>query len=334
MYQSSSGGKQYVPLETNLGFIGVNTPRYAKLLAWKYAHMPSAQVAEDLAQNHCRAVSRSHVQAVSYAVGDILLAKESEMHYSTEVDCQEVFAISLGRDGAMLKLLDGTYREAMVGTISLLNQDREPLQTIYLADGPEYGKAGFDALFTYEITQIKQDFSALPWAAVADGAAHNWSFLENYAETSIIDWWHAWQYIHPALQALYPNEKDYAQACQKWEDVLQKQENSITKLLAKFKKAKKQFLKTQKNPMVLEKAISYLANHQAKMNYALYLQMGLQIGSGVTESACKTIIKNRFGGCGMRWEEGNTRALTLLRSLVLTKGRWEQAWKFLYPRDN
>ena len=333
MYQSSSGGKQYIPLEVNLGMIGVNTPRYAKMLTWKYSHLPSAQVAEDLGQNHARSISRSHVQAVSYAVGEILLEKELEINYQHNLTAQEVSAVSIGRDGAMLRVLDGSYREAMVGTISFLNQERTPLHTIYVADGPEYGKAGFDAVFSGEIEQVKQTFSATPWAAVADGAAHNWTFLENYAPTCIIDWWHAWEYIRPALQAIYPQQKAFDRATQKWEKVLQSQEMSVGKLLTKLKKEQKQFLKANKPTHTLDKAITYLTNHQDKMTYVQYLKMGLQIGSGVTESACKTVIKNRFCGCGMKWKQENTTLLTLLRALVLTQGRWEQTWNHLYKKD-
>jgi hypothetical protein len=67
-----------------------------------------------------------------------------------------------------------------------------------------------------------------------------------------------------------------------------------------------------------------------RMNYAKYLKEGYLIGSGVTESACKTLIKGRLCGCGMRWVQENTRAMTLMRGLVLTPNRWQQAWQQIY----
>ncbi len=121
------------------------------MVCWKYAHLPAAQVVEDLLVNHGRTTCATTIQSVSYQVGDLLLSKESELCYPHGVDSCLVRSMSVGRDGAMLKLSDGSFREAMVGTISLIGADRQVLHTIYLGDGPEYGKAGFDILLTNEI---------------------------------------------------------------------------------------------------------------------------------------------------------------------------------------
>lgn len=39
------------------------------------------------------------------------------------------------------------------------------------------------------------------------------------------------------------------------------------------------------------------------MHYARYRAQGLPIGSGVTEAACKTLVKQRLCGSGMKWVE-------------------------------
>jgi len=75
----------------------------------------------------------------------------------------------------------------MAGTISLIGADREVLHTIYLGDGPEYGKSTFNAMMATEIQLIQSQFGHLPWSGVADGAAHDWTFLADYVETQIID---------------------------------------------------------------------------------------------------------------------------------------------------
>jgi hypothetical protein len=48
VFQSSKGGKQYAQLDESVGLVGQSTPRFAKMLSWKYAQMPSERVAEDL----------------------------------------------------------------------------------------------------------------------------------------------------------------------------------------------------------------------------------------------------------------------------------------------
>jgi hypothetical protein len=328
-YQSSQGGKQYVPLEEKVGFIGLNTPRFAKMLSWKYGHLPSERVEEDLLENHCRSVSRSHIQSVSYLVGEILLEAEEEMEYVHGISKELVKSVSVGRDGAMLPLIDGTYREAMVGTLSLVGADREVLHTIYLGDKPEYGKASFNFMMDWEIGKLKAEFGDVPWIGLADGAAHNWTFLASHVETKIIDWYHTWNYISKGIAVLYPKEIEAKQQSEIWEKRLQEEENSVIILLKEFKKHQQNLEKNQKTNEILQKTITYLSNHHLQMNYAQYLKKGYLIGSGVTESACKTLIKNRFCGCGMQWQEDNAQLLTLIRGLILTPKRWKQAWKNL-----
>jgi hypothetical protein len=65
------------------------------------------------------------------------------------------------------------------------------------------------------------------------------------------------------------------------------------------------------------------------MNYALYQKRHYPIGSGVTEAACKTVIKQRLCCSGMRWKEKGAAAILSLRALVLTSTRWNQFWNKL-----
>ena len=76
----------------------------------------------------------------------------------------------------------------------------------------------------------------------------------------------------------------------------------------------------------LESAITYFSNNLPKMDYSKHINQNLSIGSGVTEAACKTLIKQRFCCSGMRWKDDGVRVVLSLRSLVRTKGRWEQFW--------
>lgn len=76
----------------------------------------------------------------------------------------------------------------------------------------------------------------------------------------------------------------------------------------------------------LQAAITYFENQLPLMKYAAYVQDRLPIGSGVTEAACKTLIKQRFCCSGMRWKHKGVRLVLSLRELVQTEGRWEQFW--------
>jgi hypothetical protein len=70
----------------------------------------------------------------------------------------------------------------------------------------------------------------------------------------------------------------------------------------------------------------YFANHLHQMDYKRYQDMGWPIGSGVTEAACKTLVKQRLCRSGMRWKEDGAQMILSLRALLLTPTRWDQFW--------
>jgi hypothetical protein len=58
---------------------------------------------------------------------------------------------------------------------------------------------------------------------------------------------------------------------------------------------------------------AYLARHHEHINYEVYQDLGLPLGSGMVESACKWLIQQRFKGVGMRWSEEGFNHLLHLR---------------------
>jgi len=62
------------------------------------------------------------------------------------------------------------------------------------------------------------------------------------------------------------------------------------------------------------------------MDYAAHIENNLPIGSGVTEAACKTLVKQRLCSSGMRWKDKGAKVIVSLRALVQSKGRWQQFW--------
>jgi hypothetical protein len=67
---------------------------------------------------------------------------------------------------------------------------------------------------------------------------------------------------------------------------------------------------------------AYLKRHRAHSDYAIYKELGLPLGSGMVESACKWLIQQRFKGVGMRWSEDGFNHLVHLR-LAWVNGRFE-----------
>ena len=81
VYQGSKGGKTYCPLDRDARIVVSSTPRFAKMIAHKYAEFGAARVLEDLAENHGREVAKAFVQDVADAVAAVALAKEEAWEY-------------------------------------------------------------------------------------------------------------------------------------------------------------------------------------------------------------------------------------------------------------
>jgi len=73
----------------------------------------------------------------------------------------------------------------------------------------------------------------------------------------------------------------------------------------------------------LKNLYDYLYTHQEHIQYQKFKELGLPIGSGMVESACKWLIQQRFKGVGMRWSEAGFNHLLHLR-LAWVNGRFEE----------
>jgi hypothetical protein len=65
-------------------------------------------------------------------------------------------------------------------------------------------------------------------------------------------------------------------------------------------------------------------NHSHKMDYPGFLAEQWPIGAGVTEAACKSLVKQRLCASGMRRKTTGVRVVVSLRELTHTVGRWTQ----------
>lgn len=67
----------------------------------------------------------------------------------------------------------------------------------------------------------------------------------------------------------------------------------------------------------IKRIVVYFENNLDRMKYDEYLKKGLPIGSGAVESACKSLVKIRMEGCGMRWSKSGANAMLKLRAINL-----------------
>jgi hypothetical protein len=277
VYQRSEGGKTFCPLEREARIVVTSTPRFAKVVAHKFANAASTTVRRDLLENHGRDCARSYLQDLAEAVGSVAQAKEESWTYETPKLDKPVASVAIGMDGTCMLLCEDGYREAMTGTLSLYDHAGERQHTIYLAATPEYGKATFYERMEREIAHLKRLYPAATYVGLADGAKANWEFLKHHTSVQILDFYHAAEYIAKAAMAAHP--RDEAQR-ELWTETrchdLKHKQGAATRLLKEMEALRSLPLSGAVR-QDLEQAITYFRNHKHQMLYARYRVLGITI---------------------------------------------------------
>lgn len=329
VYQTSRGGKTYCPLDEKTHIVISSTPRFAKMITHKYTGSSAREVSEDLETNHGRLVARSFLQRVVDFVGSVAQATEESWMYAMPTQNERVATVAFSLDGTCILMRKEGYREAMAGTISLYNKAGERLHSIYLGASPEYGKQKFLDRLEREIYSIKLQCPDANYVGIADGAKINWEFLEKHTSYQVLDFYHAAEYLTQMADAVYPHCSEIIKRKEWLDDAchrLKHDRNAADDLLKEMIALSQDGLSAEIKKK-LNGAITYFKNQKHRMRYEHYRAMNLPIGSGVTEAACKTLVKQRLCQSGMKWGEKGARLLLCLRALVCTPGRFEQFWE-------
>ena len=79
----------------------------------------------------------------------------------------------------------------------------------------------------------------------------------------------------------------------------------------------------------LEAASGYFGHNTERMDYAVFRALRFPMGSGVTEAACKTLVKARLCGSGLQWSRNGAQTVLTLRALLRATSRGASLWTYL-----
>jgi hypothetical protein len=328
MYQPGGGGRTYCPVEDKARILGSATPRFAMQLSHKYAEFGAGRVREDLELCHGRIIAKSFIQNTADMVAAVALAKEEDWSYAVPKLEAVVQSISIGLDGTCMLTCDDGWREAMVGTIAFMDKDGERLHTTYVSATPEYGKETFLSRLEREIVRAKALYPRAVTVGVADGARGNWEFLNQHTQNQVLDFYHASEYLTKVADAAFKRKSAIGERAEWLESACHRLKHNHTApetLIAEMKDFKSKHIGDEAKE-VIDTAVTYFKNNKKRMAYAEHKSRNLPIGSGVTEAACKVLVKQRLCGSGMRWKEIGAASVLSLRTLTYTTGRWAQFW--------
>ncbi len=150
---------------------------------------------------------------------------------------------------------------------------------------------------------------------ISDGARGLWRIYEtSFASHAkgILDFYHAAQHLWQGVQDRFggPTVKAYA-----WFSELRHKlrHGEHCAVIDDIQRALQLTGLPRNARESLTKLYAYLVTHKEHLDYKKMKQLGMPIGSGMVESACKWLIQQRFKGVGMRWSEDGFNHLLHLR---------------------
>jgi hypothetical protein len=167
-----------------------------------------------------------------------------------------------------------------------------------------------------------QSATPLPVLVISDGAQvirKRWSRTFGSAVVFLLDWYHLSEKLRQLMSMIAYNKTEKSEHCKVllaylWHGETQQALHYL------------QHQVTPRNREKWQELITYLQKHQHEIiDYEKRRQAGKSIGSGRVEKAVDQVIGVRQKRKGKSWRPQGSRALGLLKVLLLN-GKWHQFW--------
>jgi hypothetical protein len=165
---------------------------------------------------------------------------------------------------------------------------------------------------------------AVEMVVLADGLGYNWRIAEEYFPEAlqILDFYHVLEHLHTLARLCLEGEpgggEESGGAARAWvsiqkEKLLADRVEAVREAIAALPAA------SEEAAACREETDGYLARNAERMRYGSYVARGYQIGSGVMEAACKTVVHQRLDQSGMHWRAETADAVVALRANQLSQ---------------
>ena len=232
-----------------------------------------------------------------------------------------------GRAEGRMAYVAGVYNPAPPDWLLPAGVAASPLKARYVSG--LYPLTEMGLLLRRQAGHVGMDLADV-WVALTDGGNGLEEFCrQNFNRPDlvvILDFYHASGYLEELARALHPGDEGQArQQGEQWGRLLAAEGGAATLAVLRewaWPARKSAALREQ-----LAKVEEYFGNNLHRMEYPEYEAEGWQIGSGVVESACKTVVGQRLKGAGMRWSEAGAHTVCHVRALYRSeKGQWDAFW--------
>lgn len=225
------------------------------------------------------------------------------------------------------------YRMAYTATVSLVDKQGEALLTRrYAIEASDSERAMIARAFA-DLRHYLSQRRDLSVAVVQDGAHEMWNLVRPELEklradgllrtwSEAIDFCHLLERLSDALELCGDEQRRWR--LQSWRADLENRDGAINSI-ASFLRFHRADPSTDEKREKFEAHITYIENNRDRMRYRKMRRRGLPIGSGVTESACKTLVSMRAKGSGQRWHRSGLRGVLNLRA-INASDRFDAFW--------
>jgi hypothetical protein len=339
------------PLEQTLGLMEGATPALTERVGYYLAEAGATQsrVLDRLRQVHGVVIGVQRLRDLTTALDEALSPHRHALQLQRLLALLERAqtsqgghkpVLSVGRDGITLPLQPASdYEVGSTGTVTVYDRRGERLGTVYLGYVPESGQGTMSEALTQLIQDVLRSWQGpLPrlcyvtdagdnetayFKKVLQGMRHptNQKPLEWYW---IVDYYHAAQRIGTMAEALFGAESGEGAAWARKMRKLLKKPDGVVRMLYSAAALKSRRGVAEHKAKAFRLAYNYIRDRLPHLNYAEFKRLGLPIGSGVTEAACKTVFTQRLKLSGMSWDKKGAQVILNLRVMLLS-GIWDEA---------
>jgi hypothetical protein len=223
--------------------------------------------------------------------------------------------------------IDVNYRMAYVGTVSIVDSQGHALATRRYAAPACDAPAPLVGRMMCDVRALLGRCPTLNVGVIQDGAHEMWSATRDgmalLVEQGVLNDWeegvdrcHLAGRLNSALEICGLGPEQRAAMLSTWKDQLDLKDSAIDSIERDLRRRYAE-LPPDKQERLWEHLV-YLRNNKDRMRYVTLAVRGLPIGSGVTESAAKTVIGQRTKKSGQHWSEPGLRGVLCLRAIHLS----------------
>lgn len=346
-----SGNPCISPAEMALGLMQGATPALAEAATRYFAEAGATQasVLARLKEQHGVAMGVKRLRALAAERAAVVAESQTSRRADRVLELLKQAdasrgrhkpVLSVGRDGVTLREYRHRFFEvASVGTLAVFDRRGQRLGTVYLGCVPEANQPTLSARLTAVIEEVLRRWQGpLPRLCYVTDAGDNET---NYyrqvlrpmrhpgtgaqlAWVRVIDFYHTMERVWTMSKALFGKDERAGAAWARRLGKLLKKPNGVFRVLhaAAAMASRRGMSKARQTEYA--KAYAYLRKRTKWMRYHEYKRVGIPLGSGVTEAACKTLVAQRLKLSGMRWKKPGSQVILDLRAELLS-GTWENA---------